>query len=887
MLERSYGLLLHLYPPAFRRRFGWQMQADFRDLLLHGSSPFTAFWDIVVTAPREWWGVVRQGSVGRARRRSVVHAVDSVRMEVGRALRTLLRRPAFTAVVVTTLAIGIGASTAVFSWTEGVVLRPLPAVRAPSELFSLDVRDPGASDQGSGLSYPDLLELDAAVTPGHLAGFAFGQFRIPAESEGVAAGAEQVWGAFVTGDYFTTLGLEPLAGRLLRSGDGSGREGDRLAVISEALWTRRFGRDPGAVGASLKISGDNWRVVGVAPAGFMGTIVGLELDVWVPIEAAPVAWNEPRLLEDRGRRWIRVFGRGEPGTAGSIRAQLLTEWQRLSDSQAGGHDLRVAVVPLDIGIAARLKPLFIILLGITGLVLLAVCTNVANLLLLKGTMDEREVAVRIALGATRGRVASRVLAEAAILGGLGLAGGLAIARYTGRIFPSLLPASSLPLAIEAPMDARVFAFSAIVGAATVLLFGMAPALRASRAHPGPALRSRRGAMPGSVLQTSALIVVQLAVSLATLVSAGFFLHRLDQLARIDRGFVAPDKVLLFPTYLPAADLEAAWRDEGFGRLVEAVRRLPPVEAATISTFVPLGFENYASLEVDVPGERRPNEGVPRYLVNRVGEGYFALMGIPIEKGRPLDARDDSGAPVAVIINESFRRTHWPDVDPLGRGLTVGGREAIVVGVVGDGKYRFDEIDEPSPPFLYLAWRQWAPSSPILHVRVRGPRRGIETAVRQAFSDRFPNGLLQGPMSLEKYTSVALVPVRLGVAVLTGLGVLAMSLAALGLYAIMAFQVSQRTREVGIRAALGAGRSQIVGMFLREGGRTAVTGLVGGLPIALAVHKAFEASISRFEGGGIAVYGAAAGVLLFVALLAVGLAASKAARIEVSSALRVE
>lgn len=889
MLERLYRLLIYLYPPKFRRRFGRQMIADYQDISWQSKSPTPAFIDLFVTVPREWLGtvrsVLRRPAAGPSPPNVLTALADQVGGEVRRASRDMIRHPAPTLVVVMTLALGLGASTAVFSWTEGVVLRPLPAVRDPSELFSIAVRAPEVSDEGSVLSYPDLVDLDEAVGGAELVGFGLGQFRLALGRDRGTSVAESAWGAFVTEDYFTALGVEPVTGRLLQPDDGS--ETNRLVVISEALWTARFGRDQDLAGRSLRLGEHDYRIVGVVPATFTGTIVGLTLDVWLPVGAAPDLWRQADLLSDRERRWLRVFGRVRPESGSAIHAQVSAAWQRLTDVHREGRDLEVAVVPFDIGVAARIKPLFVILLGITGFVLLAVCTNVANLLLIKGARHERQIAILIALGATRRRIATGVLTEAAVLGALGLTGGLFVARYAARLLPSLLPPSSLPLNLHAPMDARVFVFAAIVGIATVLLFGTAPALRATRAHPSDALQRRRGAIVGPGRPASALVVVQLAVSLATLVAAGFFVHRLDQLAQIDRGYSHPEDVLLFPTNLTAEDAEAAWRDARFDRLVEMVRAQPGVQAAAISTFVPLGFENYASYEVEVPGGMERSDDVPRYLVNRVGDGYFRLMGIPIHSGRPLSAVDGQTTPVSVVINESFRRTYWPTVDPVGRGLRVEGRDAIVVGVAADGKYRFDQIDEPSPPFLYLAWAQWPPASPVLHVRVDGSARGVASAVRRAFEELLPAALLQGPMSLEEYTSVALVPVRLGASVLTSLGVVAMALAALGLYAIMAFQVAQRTREVGIRTAVGAERGQIVGMFVRQGARTAVIGVAGGVPIALAIHAAFKASLSRFDSGGIIVYGGAAGLLLFVALLAATLAAGKASRIEPAIALRGE
>jgi predicted permease len=888
LVERLYRILLRLYPPAFRRRYGWQMLEDFRELRRERRGWLVALVDVLRTAPREWLGAGdrERGPAGPGRTGPFERFTDSVR-GLRRIVRGLARAPGYSLVVVATLAVGIGASTAVFSWTEGLVLRPLPAVADPARLFTLEVSAVDGQDDAAVLSWPDLVDVRDGLQPrARVAAFGFGRFRVTAPGEDADLPSPAAWGVFVSDDYFSVLGVRPLRGRFLSPSDAQAGASGHFAVISEALWTRRFGRDPRIVGRPLRIDGVEFQVVGVAPPDFAGTTVGLKLDVWLPVEASPEVWGDEGLIEDRDRRWLRALGRLDATTSRSgLGTEVDALWARIRVEHPVARELHASVVPLDIGVAGRLRPLLLILLGITGLMLLAICSNVANLTLLRGARHDHEVAVLLALGAERRRLAGRVLAESGVLAVLGVAAGVGVAWLGRGILGSLLPPSTLPLALDAPVDVRVLVFAAAMGTGTALLFGAAPALRALRAMPLGALRVSRSGSRGSAVQSTTLIVVQLALSLGTLVTAGFFVHRLDELAEVDRGFADPGSVVLFPAELTDADLQAAWEDGTFRRVSAEVRALRGVTSAAFTSFVPLGFEGYRYLTVSVPGDSGSPDSPTRLMVSLVGDGYFELMGIPIRSGRPLDVSDGREAPVAVVVNEAFVRAHMRGSDPLGRGLTIGGRNAVVVGVAADGKYRYDQLDDPSPPFVWLAWDQWDPAPLTVMVRTTGPRATTTADVRRAFATYLPDAFLLGPIGLDEYTSVALVPVRLGGTVLGGLGTLASVLAALGLYAIMAFRVTQRTREVGVRLAVGAGRAQVVGMFLRQGATTATVGLLLGLPVGFAIQKVFERSITGFEAGGPVVYAHAAGLLLSVALAAVALAAHKASQVPPAEALR--
>ena len=456
-----YRLLLLLYPPAFRRRYGRQMLEDLREMRQRGDSVGWAFLDVLRTAPREWLDVAGGGSRQGLRSDWPVEHLGEVLRELRRSLRGLTRTPGYTLVVVATLGMGIGGTSAVFSWMEGLVLRPLPAVRNPSELFSIDVWARDGQDDAPVASYRNLLGLrEGLATQARVVGFGYARLHVTDQGTATTDPSPDAWGAFVTSNYFSVLGVRPVLGRFFSPAERMTGQSRRSAVISDALWTRRFARDPRIVGRQVQIDGFDFQIIGVAPSDFVGTTIGLRLDVWLPVEAAPPLRGEASLLDDGSTRWLRVFGRFAPGLSLlTLDQHVKALWQRLrADDPPDARVLDATAVPLDVGVAARLKPLLSILLGITGFMLLAICSNVANLTLLRGARRDHEVAVLLALGAGRGRVAARVLSESAILAGLGVCTGVALAALGVHLLPALLPPSTIPIGSRAPMDPRVLLF---------------------------------------------------------------------------------------------------------------------------------------------------------------------------------------------------------------------------------------------------------------------------------------------------------------------------------------------------------------------------------------------------------------------------------------------
>jgi predicted permease len=661
------------------------------------------------------------------------------------------------------------------------------------------------------------------------------------------------------------------------------------------LWQRRFGGDPAAVGATIWVNGQELTIAGVAPPEFTGTISGLAFDLWMPVTMQPVFSSAAPILEDRGMRWLGVFGRLDSGgTLAEARAEAETIGPRLAAMHLLDRDRGLTARTLDIGPTERLAPLFVLMLAINALVLLIVCTNVANLLLLRGAGRQHELAVRLALGAQPSRIVGQLMTESLIFAVAGVVLGLAIAAWGQGSMDAVIPESPLPVAVETGLDMRVVLMVAGVGLSTLLAFGLAPAMRAVRAAEGVSLTGgTRGTTATGARLRGALVGAQFALSLAVLVTAGIFLNRLDELQRVERGFRDGAHVLVGTVDFDIAGVRGdATRIELVERVVERLRAIPGVDSASAGTFVPLGFLGYLSMDTRVPGYvARPGEGMS-FLTNRVTAGYFETMGIPILRGRPIDASHRQGAQDVAVVNEAFARRFWGTMDPLGRTLHVGARDVVVVGVAADGKYEFTApLDDPSPPFIYLPYAQWGGSTQVLHVRAEADPLTLLPAIRREVAAVEPELTVLSPTTLERYSSVPLFPIRVGAAVLAGLGGAALVLAALGLYAVIGYAVSQRERETGVRMALGATPWRLVWGFLAEAARYAGTGALVGVVLAAAVVTALSRAlpylVPRITLSHAGSFGVAVGALAAVALLGAIIPAARATRVNPSTALRAE
>jgi len=811
--------------------------------------------------------------------------------------RTLARSPGFTAVAVLALALGVGANTSVFSLVNALFLRPLP-VEDPSTLVWLTMRS-AESSRTLNLSWPDFLDyrernkvLSDMV--------AYGQIPVAFAVEGQP---ERISGQIVTGDYFTVLGVKPAAGRVFTAQEDKAPGAAPVAVVSHRLWERRFGSDPALPGRVVTINGQPFSVVGVAPKGFTGTELGRPAEIWVPFamhtQAAPPLETT---LASRGSSWLQVIGRLKPGVSleqaraalGVIASQIAAEhpaerkgFTVIPQRMTGG------IHPSNSGEAA---PIAALLMAATTSVLLISCFNVANMLLARTAGRRREIGIRLALGATRFRLIRQLLTESMLLALMGAGAGLLLAAW----IPDLLGAlANLPEDITGAVtpDVRVLAFTLALALLTGLLSGLAPALNAARGDVSPALKdegfsaiggSRRGRLQ------HVFVVAQVALSLVLLVSAGLFLRSLGKAARIDPGFDVSQTLSLsfdLQTQGYAEEKRAAFRRE----LLERVESLPGVRSATLASLVPMsgrmiGMDVTLEATSAAAGGSGAPEGAGTAMVNIVAPDYFRTLAIPLLRGRDFSSGDKQGAPGVVIVNETLAGRFFEGTEPLGRRVSVdgpGGPWLEIIGVAKDSRY--DELTEDTRPFMYLPLMQHAdvmPETSIIVSTAGDPARELGSVVREARRldaalPLFDAGTLA---SLLRQRSDR----QQGISGMLALfGFLALTLAAMGLYGVMAFSVSRRTHEIGIRMALGAKDRDVVALFVREGVRLSLLGIAVGSLLALGLTQALASMLFGVTPTDLITFMGVGALLAAVAAAASWLPARRAARLDPMLALRYD
>jgi predicted permease len=802
-------------------------------------------------------------------------------------LRLLRARPGFTLVAVLTLALGIGTNTTIYNWIQTLVLRPLPAVEAQEDLVLLLNRTAGGAY--TTLSYPDY--VDYRDRNEVLSGLML--YELSPMSLNSGGESERVWGSVVTGNYFDVLGVQAALGRTFLPSEDRTPGAAPVVVLSHAYWQRRFGGDPAVVGQALKLNGHDFTVVGIAAEDFGGTYAGLSLDAWVPVMMQRQVMSGD-FLEERGHHTFEALGRLRPGVsreqAGTaldvIAAQLAREYPKTNEGR------RAVVEPLwnaPWGAQQVLRPVLAVLMIMVGLVLLIACANVANLLLARATGRQREIAVRLSVGATRWRLVRQLLTESLLLAALGGAAGLLLALWCSGLMSTFVPPSEYPVSLPVRFDWREPAFALGATLLTGVLFGLTPALQTTRPELVSALKAEApsaGLGRRRIPLRSALVIGQMALSLLLLVSAGLFLRSLRNAQSIDPGF-RPQPVLL-----ASIDLLPNWYDEPRGRLLfqqllDRIEALPGVISASTARRVPLGFGGDSSTSAVPEGyEPRPGEEI-LLSYNVVGPKYFETMGIPLIHGRDFRAQD--AGPVQeepIVVNEELARRYWPGAaDPLGRRIRIGQTWCTVVGVAKNIKIR--TLGEEPFPYLYLLHaHNWRPSM-TLHVRAQGDPLELAAAVREQLRALDPQVPLFSIRPMRQHMGISLITQRMSGTLLSAFGLLALGLAAIGVYGVMAYSVSQRTREIGIRMALGAQRRDVLGLVLGQGLRLALAGVALGLAAAFATTRFLRSQLLEVSPIDPAVFGGVAALLAAVALVACAVPGRRAAAVDPMHALRHE
>lgn len=800
--------------------------------------------------------------------------------DVVTAGRSLRRTPITTMAILLSLGLGIGGVASAAAWYEGWVLRPIPQAAAQGRLVWLNTRAPGGGTWS--VSYPTSQDWQAQSRT--LSGITlFSATRLGLRE---TEGTEHVSAMLVGANYFDLLGVRPMLGRGFHADEERGVA--PVVVLGHAYWTRRFDADPGILGRRLTLNGHDFTVVGVAPPRFGGSHTGLTFDAYLPVTTvALVAREGAARLRDRSSQWLEGFGRLAPGvTLQQARAEAEAIGARLEDVHPGGAQTPVLTPLQDTGASNVLRPVLVALLGVTGLVLLVACANVANLLLARGAARHRELAVRMAVGAGRGRIVRQLLMESLLLSIGGGILGLLMAHWGRNALIVLAPPAPFPIGMDLALSPTVLLVTAAVTLLALLLSGLLPALRASRPALMPALREGGGGGPAGARLRGVLVSAQVALCLTALVSAGLFLRGLQRAGQVDPGYADPDRLLLFTTDLQLGGLgDSVAGPATLDRILERLRTLPGITSVATAHFVPLGFGGNSSSGTTVEGYTPAADENMSLQYSVVTHGYFATVGMPIVQGRSLAETDRADSPPVVVVNEAFVRRFLPGRDPIGHRIRQAGQWMEIVGVAQDAKYQ--RLDEVAYPFLYLPISQRFRPDLHLHLRTEGdPLPLVETIRRELFAVA-PDLPFLDPRTMTQQMVPATFVQRVGAAVLGLFGILALVLAAIGLYGVIAYAVTQRTREIGVRVALGAGLGSVVLLVVGQGLRVTGLGLLVGTALALGLGRLLRGQLFGVNPADPLTFLSLGALLAAVAVLASLVPARRAARVDPVVALRSE
>ena len=821
---------------------------------------------------------------------------DALIQDVRFGLRMLRKSPGFTFVAVLTIALGIGANTAIFSMVDWLILRPLP-VKDPGQLAYLVVQ---RSDGGyeNGFSYPNLVDIrkESASVFSSLAGVE------PFQMDGMSVDGNNtpIWTNYVTGDFFELLGIRPALGRFILPTEGAVAGADPVLVIGYSFWQTRFGGDSNIVGKKVSINGEPVTIIGVAPKGFHGALAILDTQGYLPLGmAATNLVNKSDFLVNRQDSVdLILIARLKPGiSVAAARPALDVAAKRIAQEYPQidhWKSMRAAALGAAPPSADPSNPLGVIagiFLVLAGLVLLLACMNVASLLLVRAGVRGRELAVRSALGAARARLLRQMFTESILLAALGCAGGIALGFLASRAFGAMNLRSAIPVVLNFQFSWHVFAYAIGAALLTGVAVGIAPALRASRVNLNEVLhQGGRTATGTQQRMRAALVVAEVSGSLVLLIAAGLFSRSLSMVQRVDLGF-DPSHVL----NLSMDPHEAGYTDvrggQLFHELLERVRSLPGVQSASIAGSVPLGLYSYGDgLKID--GYQPPKDQPPAGAgLNSVSPGYFETMHIPLLRGRNFFESDDQNAPRVAIINETMASRYWPNQNPIGRSFVRNeepGHAVQVVGIVKDS--RTSGISDTIGPYLYVPFAQKYMKPATLQIRtaaadpasmsqaILGVIRSLEPAM-PVFDVQTMTAALDTPNGTLLY--------EMGAALAGGLGVLGLLLAVVGVYGVVSYSAAQRTQEIGIRIALGARPSEIVTMVLRQGLVIIALGVALGVVLAAATSQLMSDLLVGVRPLDPLTYGGASLFLILIALTASYVPARRAMKVDPLVALRYE
>lgn len=823
---------------------------------------------------REAWGVAWVESLGR---------------DIRLAGRTLRKNPVFTLVAIVTLGLGIGANTAIFSLVDQLLARPLP-VPNPSQLAVLANMGRDGNQQFH-FHYPLFKRFQRENS-------VFTELACTGETPvGLSAGSatERLRAQVVSGNYFRMLGIQPALGRFFAESEGVEIDDAQVLVLGHGLWQRRFGGDPGVVGRKVLLNGHPFQIIGVAPREFAGTTRVLVPDLYAPITTQGMLNSErpggEHPLNTPFYTWITFMGRLKPGTTheqATAALRLLAE--RAREANPANVPENLAALPGARGFTVELQsarlPLML-LMAVSALVLLIACANLANLQLARATGRAREFAIRLALGAGRARLIRQLLTESLLLSCAGGLLGILLAAWVVQFLDTFRPADA-SLVLKTDLNPRVLLFTLLVAGATALLFGLAPAWRASRPDLLPELKGADTAGAGSLRWSlrPLLVVAQVALSLVVLVSASLCVRSLAKLEKLDAGF-EPSRVLMLSLNLGLNQYSTNQSRQFYDRLLARARALPGVESVALGANTPLSGSMWSMTVERVEGHEPPNNQNPMAGVNFITPDYFRTLGVALRRGRDFTPADDASAPRVLLVNEAFAARYFAGQNPLGKRVFQhgpdGGVPTEVVGVVATTAGR--NLENGPVPMMYFPLAQRHEDDLTLLVRAAAEPSSLATAVAGISRELDPNVPVFKIRTMDQQKSASLAMQRMAAVLLSAFGVVALSLASMGVYGVLAYSVNRRTHEIGIRMALGAGCSDVLRMVLRQGMRHVLAGLGLGLLGAMATARAmagFLHGVGQFDP---VAFGLMVAVMAAVSALACWLPARRAALVQPMVALR--
>jgi|CZKR01.1.fsa_nt_gi macrolide transport system ATP-binding/permease protein len=812
--------------------------------------------------------------------------MDDLVQDLRYGFRQLWRSRGFSFLAILCLTLGIGANTAVFSWIEGILFRPYPAVAHQERLLALAGTARGETGS-TGISWPDFLDLQRSCTLCD----AFFVSKITGSTLNIGERAEITRGSIVSANYFDAIGVRPVLGRGFEPGEDVGSDAHPVAVISYQLWRNRFKSDPQIVGKMQRLNNVPHTIIGVAPEGFYGTFVGWAMHFWVPASMEETFESGGYKLEDRGARWIEAYVRLKPGVT---RAQAQEEISAIAtrlenDYSATNRGRGIRLWPLwqtPFNNAGTLLPTLEIMIAVGAFVLLIACANVGNLLLVRSFARRHEMTIRLAIGASRTRLLKQLLTEGLILSTLGAAGGLLVAYWCRHALVLLFPArSGVAMYLPGEIDWRVMSLSAGICLIATLIVGLVPSFQTRNLALAGALKAGSSGVVGArgkAWARSGLVVFQVCLSFILLVGAALLLQSLQKIRTTSPGF-STTSVVQTGVSLISAGYDVPHARTFQEELIARVRALSGVESAAFARVTPLGYGTYSSTPIAVDGYQPPLEEQPTIDYNQVSPDYFATLGIPLLSGREFTRADDENAQLVAIVNQTMAARYWRDQDPIDRHLQVKGRWVRVIGVAADSRY--ESMRESPKPFFYVPLLQDFVRGPALYIRSAQPLQSLSAALFREVHSLDGNLALYEMITLQEQVDRSTSPQLVAVNLVSILGGLALLLAAVGLYGVMSYGVAQSLREFGLRMALGASAANLFGRVISRGMRLTAVGVLCGATAGLAMTRLFGKLLYNVSPNDPLAFASAVAVMTITSVAACLLPAWRATRTDPARVLR--